>query len=82
MGLMLSGTGGGQTRDFRGDWATESLGLLYVKYHLAMHSLVVFNNELMVNYFTPSLMAANFGFYTAMVKLKHLIEEFEFLSYV
>ena len=47
-----------------------------------MHSLVVFNNELMVNYFTPSLMAANFGFYTAMVKLKHLIEEFEFLWYV
>ena len=34
---------------------------------------------LMVNYFTPSLMAANFGFDTAMVKLKHLIEEFEFL---
>ena len=37
---------------------------------------------LMVNYFSPSLMTANFSFDTAMVKLKHLIEEFVFLWYV
>ena len=44
--------------------------------------IYLYGMDLMVNYFTPSLMTANFGYYTAIVKLKHLIKEFEFLWYV